>query len=95
MPGSEYQDDSEWMLLWGSEDFCSLGKKKQRKERTSLLVPSNVLYLVMLSTLNVFICLTKLTDMHIAVMLPLKAGQNLTIANVMWTCNRPLNIHCG
>lgn len=31
MPGSEYQDNSEWMLLWGSEDFCSLGKKKAKK----------------------------------------------------------------
>lgn len=75
--------------VWG---LGSLGKK-QRKERTYLLVSPNVFYLVMLSTLNVFKCLTKLTDMHIGQMLLLKAGQDFTIANVMWTCNRPLNIH--
>lgn len=38
-------------------------KKKTKPETTSLLVPSNDLYLVMLLTLNMI--LTKLTDMHI------------------------------
>lgn len=37
--------------------------KKTKPETTSLLVPSNDLYLVMLLTLNMI--LTKLTDMHI------------------------------
>lgn len=92
VPGSEYQEDSERMLLTGVRGLGSLGKK-QRKERTSLLVSPIVFYLVMLSTLSVFRCLTKLTDMHIGRMPPLKAGQNFTIANVKWTCNRPLNIH--
>lgn len=46
----------------GASGLGSLGKK-QRKERTFLLVSPKVVYLVMLLTLNMFKCLKK-TDRY-------------------------------
>lgn len=54
---------------------------KAKKGKVLSSCVTKVFYLVMLSTLTVFKCLTKLTDMHTGQTLPLKAGQNFTIAN--------------
>lgn len=64
VPGSEYQKACDLSGL--KTLLCRQNLKKEKKkitETTSLLVPSNDLYLVMLLTLNMI--LTKLTDMHI------------------------------
>lgn len=84
----------QWLNASVGGQRTRLSRQKAKKGKDLSSCVTDVFYLVMLSTLNVFNCLTKLTDMNIGQMLPRKAGQNLTITNVMWTCNRPSNIHC-
>lgn len=94
VPGSEYQKACEWIYLSGLKTLlCRQNLKKEKKNNWNNLSPCAIKWSLFGHAFNTQHDSHKTHRYAHWVMLPLKAGQNFTTANVTWTCNRPLNVH--